>query len=158
MPAFYADSRSTYENGTSVLDITPDSTVYAMWIGTNDLGEGGFLQDRQVQGKTIVDYLDCVYRQIDSIHANPINGRYLVLMNMAPLQNAPMYQLPEISGLNQGYLNATATHYRMEEQVLLVNEAYEWRTMGEVMVQKRYPGMKIAVFDMYTLVSPELFQ
>ncbi|KAF2094055.1 GDSL lipase/acylhydrolase family protein [Rhizodiscina lignyota] len=153
MPAFYADVNFRYSNGTKALDIDPSSTVYAMWIGTNDLGTDEFLTDSQVPGKTLVDYLDCVYDMIDKIYANPINGRYLVLMNIAPLQLVPMYQLMNISGLDEGYQNATETHYRMWEQVALVNQAYEWRTMGEVMVKKRYPGMKIAVFDVNSLLT-----
>jgi hypothetical protein len=153
MPAFYADAKFRYSNGTSRLDIDPRSTLYTLWIGTNDLGTGCFLNDAQTRGKTIVDYLDCVYDQIDAIYARPIGGRYLVLLNIAPLQNVPLYQLPEISGLDSGYQNATETHYRMEEQVVLVNQAYEWRTMGEVVVKKRYPGMKIAVFNVHDLVS-----
>lgn len=153
MPAFYADVNYTSPNGSHVINIDPSTTIYTMWIGTNDLGNDTYLTDGATPGTTIVDYLDCVYDQIGKISASPINGEYLVLLNVAPLQLVPMYQLPNISGLDEGWPNATEIYYRMWEQVALVNEAYEWRTLGEVLIKKRYGNMKIAVYDVNRLVS-----
>lgn len=158
VPQLITDAKFRYSNDTPALEIEPNHTVYSMWIGTNDLGWGCFLNDAQVPGKTIVDYLDCLYNQIDKIYAKPINGRYFVLMNIAPLQLAPMYSGVELTNASEPYMNYTETHYRMWEQVVLVNEAYEWRTMGEVMVKKRYPGMQVAVMDINSLVSWEVIQ
>lgn len=46
LPSFVADvqSETLYANRTA------DNTVYALWIGTNDLGIAGFLTDRQAPG------------------------------------------------------------------------------------------------------------
>jgi hypothetical protein len=61
IPAFLADQ--AYKNdSTPFLDIPSDESVYAMWVGTNDLGNGAFLTDSQIAGKTIVDYMDCVIK------------------------------------------------------------------------------------------------
>ncbi|MBE7179720.1 MAG: SGNH/GDSL hydrolase family protein [Terriglobus roseus] len=147
IPAFYAD----YDTG--VLKINPSSTAYAMWIGTNDLGAGAFLTDSQVAGKSVADYLDCVYRAVDKLYASPINARYFVLMNIAPLQLVPMYQLPGVSNFELDYQNATATHYRMLEQVLLVNEAYEFRTQVYSQLSQRWPGMHVALYNVHDLLS-----
>lgn len=149
IPAFYAD----YHTGS--LDIDPPTTVYAMWIGTNDLGAGALLTDSQVPGKTITDYLDCVYSSIDKVHTSPINARYFVLFNIAPLDLVPMYQLPDKSTASplEGYENATETHYRMRDEVLLVNEAFEYRTQVYAQVAKRWPGMHVAVFNVHDLLA-----
>lgn len=46
LPSFLADVsvKTLYENRTA------ENTVYALWIGTNDLGYGSFLTDSQVSG------------------------------------------------------------------------------------------------------------
>lgn len=45
LPSFVADyNTSLYANST------PANTVYALWIGTNDLGYGAFLTDSQAPG------------------------------------------------------------------------------------------------------------
>lgn len=46
LPSFVADVgvKTLYENRTA------DNTVYALWIGTNDLGYGAFLTDSQAPG------------------------------------------------------------------------------------------------------------
>jgi hypothetical protein len=45
-----------------------------------------------VEGKTIPDYVDCVYNQIQRIYDN--GGRYFVLFNVAPLDLSPQYAAP----------------------------------------------------------------
>lgn len=46
LPSFVADvgAKTLYENRTA------ENTVYALWIGTNDLGYGAFLSDSQAPG------------------------------------------------------------------------------------------------------------
>jgi len=97
LPAFIADSTATTSNGTQFFTGKPSSTVYAIWIGTNDLGNGAFLTDSQVPNKTVADYMDCVYSQIDRLYEN--GGRYFVIMNLAPLNLLPQYQQPGEGGL-----------------------------------------------------------
>lgn len=46
IPSFIADVGAE----TLYLNRTADNTVYALWIGTNDLGFGGFLSDSQAPG------------------------------------------------------------------------------------------------------------
>lgn len=41
----------------------------------------------------------------------------------------------------------------MKEYTKLVNDIYAYRTPFEVLVQKRYPGASIAVFDINTLMT-----
>jgi hypothetical protein len=92
IPAFLADKNVTTDNNAPFLDIPTGETVYAMWIGTNDLGNGAFLTDSQVAGKTIADYIDCVYEAFDRLYE--AGRRYFVLMNVIPLNLTPLYALP----------------------------------------------------------------
>ncbi|KAI9663016.1 MAG: hypothetical protein M1821_008063 [Bathelium mastoideum] len=150
IPAYIADSQYTEPNGTKFLDIPQNETVYSMWIGTNDLGTDAFLTDSQINNSTLVDYLNCVYDQFDRIYAN--GGRYFILQNNAPLQLAPMYSLPDNAG-EAGNQNATELHYRMEEDVVLTNSVYQYRTPYELLVANRYPGAHFAIYDIYGLMS-----
>lgn len=53
LPSFLAD----VEAKTLYLNRTAENTVYALWIGTNDLGPNGFLTDSQAPG---VSHLSCI--------------------------------------------------------------------------------------------------
>jgi hypothetical protein len=98
--AFEADiayvNASTGKN-TLYTDRRSDNTVYSMWIGTNDLGNGAFLTDSSLHETVIPDYIDCIYDKFDSIYK--AGGRFFVLMNTAPLQLSPLYGLPDAGGL-----------------------------------------------------------
>lgn len=160
IPAFLADKNITTENGAPFLDVPVEETVYTIWIGTNDLGNGAFLTDSQVAGKTILDYIDCVYEAFDRLYA--AGGRYFILMNVIPLNLTPLYALPADGGSRHPKFwpnkpdNITQISYRMQEQVVLVNEALRYRSAYEVSIAQRYPSAKFAVFDVWSLVSDRL--
>jgi hypothetical protein len=150
VPAYIADSQYTESSGAKFLDIPTNETVYSMWIGTNDLGSGAFLTDSQLNHSTLVSYVDCIFDQFDRIYAN--GGRYFVLQNNAPLQLAPMYSLPNNAG-TAGQQNATELHYRMEEDVVLVNSVFQYRTPYELHIADRYPGAHFAIYDVHSLLT-----
>ncbi|KAF2836013.1 carbohydrate esterase family 16 protein [Patellaria atrata CBS 101060] len=156
VPAFIADSHHrTHRKPT--LDISASQTVYSIWIGTNDLGNYAFLTDSQVKGKTISDYLDCVYGQLEKLYKN--GARYFVIMNAAPLELLPQYAPMDAGGLAttqfwpDKWANITAAHEKIKEYVALVNDNYKYRTPYETKVKRRYPGAHFAVFDTYDLLS-----
>ncbi|KAL2818159.1 GDSL lipase/esterase [Aspergillus cavernicola] len=157
IPAYIADSKHVTSSGQKFMDAGADETVYAIWIGTNDVGNNAFLTDSQVPNTTIPDYLECVYEALDGVYAN--GGRYFVIMNLAPLQLAPQYATPEHGGLaaTPGYLskgsNITEISYRMWESVVTINEVYHYKTPYEAVIAHRYPGAQLAVMDTYGLIS-----
>jgi hypothetical protein len=160
VPAFLADKAFTgpSTSTTRPLDIDDDKTIYAIWIGTNDLGNDAFLTDSQVKGKQITDYIDCVYASLEKIYA--AGGRWFVLMNVIPLNLTPQYALPGNGGVladkffkNKAEKNGTEISYRMMEQVGLVNEAFEYRTPFEVKIGNRFKDAHFATFDVHSLVS-----
>lgn len=88
VPFFLADNAFSIDN-------PPNETLYVIWIGTNDLGPSAFFTDNSLN-LSIVDYIDCVYTQLDRVYA--VGARNFVLLNLAPLNYAPMYALPQNGG------------------------------------------------------------
>ncbi|KAL4932959.1 SGNH/GDSL hydrolase family protein [Aspergillus undulatus] len=158
VPTYVADSKYIDPTtGKKFMDIRQEETVYAIWIGTNDVGNAAFLTDSQVEGKTIPDYIECVFKALDGVYAN--GGRYFVILNLAPLQLAPQYATPENGGLDSpgGYPdkgdNITEISYRMWESVVTTNEVFHYKTAYEAVIARRYPGAQLAVMDTYGLIS-----
>ncbi|KAL4920686.1 hypothetical protein BDW62DRAFT_176048 [Aspergillus aurantiobrunneus] len=157
VPAYIADSEYIDPSGNKFMNIEQHETVYALWIGTNDIGNDAFLTDSQVKGTVIPDYIECVYKVLDEVYAN--GGRYFVIMNLAPLQLAPQYATPENGGLasTSGYPdkgpNITEISYRMWESVVTTNDVFRYKTPYETLIARRYPGAQLAVMDMYGLIS-----
>ncbi|PVI06255.1 carbohydrate esterase family 16 protein [Periconia macrospinosa] len=157
LPAFIADSNYTSPNGTAFFTGKPSDTIYTIWIGTNDIGNYAFLTDSQVRGKTLPDYLSCVYQVVKALYDN--GARYFVLMNLAPLQLAPLYATPENDGVKNAPFwpdkpsNITEVSYRMWESVATLNALYEYRTPFELLIADSYPEAKIANFDVNALMT-----
>ncbi|RAL14397.1 SGNH/GDSL hydrolase family protein [Aspergillus homomorphus CBS 101889] len=174
VPAFTADAHYTDPSTHQPFVTRPaDETVYALWIGTNDLGNNAFLTDSQLNNSTLVDYVDCVYRVLDGVYNATTSSllgdkdgddkggkaKYFVLMNVVPLQLAPLYATPENGGVGPNNYwkdkpaNLTEISGRMQGQVVLVNEAFRYRTPVETLMNRRWPGVKVAVMDVYSLIS-----
>jgi phospholipase/lecithinase/hemolysin len=116
------------------------------------------LTDSQIPGKTVADYMNCVYSQVARLYAN--GARYFVVMNLAPLNLLPQYALPEDGGLpatqyfptKQG-MNSTAINGRMHETVAALNLVYEYRTPYEVAYNQTWDDINIASFDVNSLMT-----
>ncbi|RDW91894.1 carbohydrate esterase family 16 protein [Coleophoma crateriformis] len=162
--AFEADV--TYVNtatGTNTLytDRQPENTVYSMWIGTNDLGVNAFLTDSSLNMTTIPDYVDCIFDRFDDIYGS--GGKYFVLMNTAPLQLSPLYGMPGEGGLatssywtdkaSRPPSNTSEISGKMKEYTQLVNTIFDYRVPFELKIAKRYPGAKMAIFDINSLMT-----
>jgi phospholipase/lecithinase/hemolysin len=142
VPAF----REDYGAGLG-LGLEWDSTVVTMWIGTNDLGGGALLDHQQVPGKTVVDYIRCVFEQLAELYT--LGARRFVLLNIAPLELAPLYAADSTPGPNRFWRqkgNDTAQIAEsMRQQVAAVNEMFLLRSELEVM--RRMGGASIALLD-----------
>lgn len=158
IPAFLADAAFVDETtGEPVLNIPADETVYSIFIGTNDLGNGGFLTDSQAAGKTLVDYIDCVYNAFAALYES--GARYFVVMDLSPLNLLPQYATPENGGVPKTRFwpdkegNLTAISYRMAENVATLNAIYDYRTAFEARVGGKFAGAHWAVFNVNGLVN-----
>lgn len=125
--------------------------------GTNDVGVYAFLTDSQIPGKVLTDYTDCVFSALDAIYAS--GGRYFVLLNVAPLNLAPLYANYTIHGAGPNHYwpdmpaNKTQIADVMHEYVTTINNVYKYQTPFELLVAKRYPGAEFALFDVWQLMS-----
>ncbi|KIX94906.1 uncharacterized protein Z520_09216 [Fonsecaea multimorphosa CBS 102226] len=162
VPAFVADIPATRVNSTPAVQLftpklTAQDSVYALWIGTNDLGVYTFLTDSQVPGKVLSDYTDCIYSVFDKLYAS--GGRHFVLMNTVPLNLAPLYANDSLHGIgaNQYWANKTANHteiaYTMQQFTTTVNNVFKYQTPYELLVANRYPGAHFALFDTHSLIT-----
>ncbi|KAI0105375.1 carbohydrate esterase family 16 protein [Hypoxylon sp. NC0597] len=148
------------ETGTNTLytNRTSDNTVYAFWIGANDLGVNAFLTDSQPAGKTLNDFIDCVWPTFDSIYST--GGRKFVLFTEAPLDYAPLYRSLEDGGAgdvprwpDKEAYNTTEYEQKMREYVATVNTILEYGAPFQLLVEKRWPDASFSIFDVHQLIS-----
>ncbi|CEJ84293.1 hypothetical protein VHEMI03436 [[Torrubiella] hemipterigena] len=153
-PAYQADVKfnSLYPNRK------PENTVYAQWIGTNDLGIDGFLSDKQEPGKSLPDFVECVWETFDAVYQT--GGRRFVLLNQAPLQVSPMYAAPKNGGeqLDQYWpnkasaCNSTESEQKMFEYTMSVNTMFDYGAPFQLLVKKRWPGAYFTIFNVHDLM------
>ncbi|KAL5335327.1 GDSL Lipase/Acylhydrolase family protein [Aspergillus crustosus] len=161
IPAFLNDTKYiNTETGEPALVNPARETVYAIWIGTNDLGFSGFLTEVQPKGLRLTHLTDCVYEQLDRLHE--IGARAFVLMNIAPLDLSPQNALPENGGLANSQFwtdksvydaNITRSSEKMRQYLTTVNAVFEYQTPFEVKINERYPGSSFAVYNVHGLVT-----
>ncbi|KAK4100277.1 carbohydrate esterase family 16 protein [Parathielavia hyrcaniae] len=153
IPSFQADVRfkTLYPRRTA------DNTVYAVWIGTNDLGFDAFLSDSQAAGKTISDFVDCVFSVFDSIYKT--GGRRFVVLNVAPLELTPLYAHPDNGGTLDSQFWTTKTQYNMTEYSqkirqysTSVNTMFEYGLPVMVDLKRRWPKATVDLFDVHSLL------
>jgi hypothetical protein len=153
IPAYKADTafEALYGNRKA------DNTVYALWIGTNDLGAGAFLTDSNAPGTSLTSFVDCVWEVFDNLYAT--GGRRFVLLNEAPLEHSPMYNVPALGGTmdsqfwgNKSAYNMTETKYKIMEYTTSVNTMFEYGAAYQTVLKKRWPEAAFAVFDVHSLM------
>ncbi|KAK3374424.1 GDSL lipase/esterase [Lasiosphaeria ovina] len=154
IPSFKADVSFK----TLYADRTADNTVYALWIGTNDLGYGGFLSDSQAPGTTITNFANCIWSVFDSIYKT--GGRRFVLLNEAPLELSPLYATPQNGGTydsqfwgNKTLYNVTEYSYKIKEYTTNVNTIFEYGVPFQHKIKSRWPQATFDIFDVHSLLT-----
>lgn len=153
LPAFEADREFDELYG----GVGPDNTVYALWIGTNDLGgDRAMLTGNQVEGATLASFVDCTFDALDRVYA--AGGRHFVLVNTAPLELAPLYQVPEEGGTGDSQFWGDKSQYdaalmkdKMEQYTAAVNGMWEVGVPFHLRLGARWPGASVSVFDVNSL-------
>lgn len=160
VPAFLRDL--AWRNETSnqpALKVPADETVYAIWIGTNDLGYAGFLAEQQPHDMPLTALTNCIYEQFDRVYE--AGARFFVIMNMGALELTPLYATLENSGVPTSRFwkdkssydaNITRISEKMRQYSTTLNTLFEYQTPYEVQLSKRYPGSSFALFDTASLV------
>lgn len=160
IPSFLGDIafvNTTTGTNTFYTNREPDNTVYALWIGTNDLGVGSFLMDVQHAGLTITDFVDCVWDVFDAVYES--GGRRFVLLNEAPLEHSPLYAAPQNGGVvdnlywtDKSSYNATEYEQKMLEYTTNVNTMFDYGVPFHLKVKSRWPDASFAVFNVHQLI------
>ncbi|KAI9146927.1 Acetylesterase [Paramyrothecium foliicola] len=115
-------SNKVYRNSTTnelILDVPNSETAYAIWIGTNDLGNRVFLTEKQPKGLPVTDYQDCVYGRLDRIYEN--GGQNFGVETSLFFEDKLQYNP-----------NITQTSEEMRAYVYLANTVFEYRTPYEM--------------------------
>ncbi|KAI1841448.1 hypothetical protein JX265_001484 [Neoarthrinium moseri] len=134
-----------------------DNTVYALWIGTNDLGTNAFLTDSQKSGLTITNFVECIWDVFDAIYKT--GGRHFVLLNEAPLEYSPLYAAPQNSGVGDDHYwtdkttyNMTEYEQKMKEYTTSVNTMFDYGVPVQVKIKSRWPDASVAIFNVHQLI------
>ncbi|KAL6787597.1 PIF1-like helicase domain-containing protein [Trichoderma sp. SZMC 28012] len=159
MPTWLTESHlaSAHSSHEKFYTGSADDTLYAMWIGVNDIGKKNIFIDSQTPGTSLTTFTDCVFTAFDRIYKN--GGRKFVLMNVPPLELHPIYATPENKGVPPGTpdwpnkpSNLTEVSFKMYEYTSAVNEIFKFQVPFQQHVAKRYPGAKWAIYGEYELV------
>jgi len=154
LPSFQADVpfKTLYPNRNA------GNTVYAVWIGTNDLGFDAFLSDSEAPGKTISDLVDCVLSVFDAVYKT--GGRRFVLLNTGPLEKTPLYAPPALGGTLDSQFWTTKSQYNMTEYSqkirqysTSVNTMYTHAVEIGMRLKDRWPKATFDLFDVHSLLS-----
>ncbi|TDL28575.1 carbohydrate esterase family 16 protein [Rickenella mellea] len=143
LPLYFTEK----SNGSLVLD--PASTIYTLWIGTNDVGVGGLLTGLQKPGVTIVDTVTCAVNWVKTLYAN--GARNFLFQNMLPLQKTVLYGSTTYPNR---YFNLA--HNSTEWSLFMSELVNGGNAIGKLQLQAlpaSLPGAKIGLFDSYGLFS-----
>lgn len=131
--------------------IIPHETMYAIWIGTNDVGANALLtQDAGVRrGVSIVEVRKCVVDVVRGLYES--GARYFVIMNMIPLNLTPLYTP---NSYPSKYW--TAPRNRTEWSVFMHELVRAGNAITDLMLRAAVPsfdGAHIASFDAFALFA-----
>jgi len=129
---------------TGKLDLDPETTVYSIWIGTNDVGFGSLLTGNQTEGVTIVDVTECVIAWAKTLYQ--YGARNFIFQNMIPLELTPLYgKLPQPLDRYWPYAR-NRTQYSIEIRELVQSGNALWDLQVPNFVSSS-PGAQAAVFN-----------
>ncbi|EIN06960.1 carbohydrate esterase family 16 protein [Punctularia strigosozonata HHB-11173 SS5] len=134
-------------NTSSPLD--PSSTLYTLWIGTNDVGQGELISGQGASGVTVVNTTECAVQWIKTLYDG--GARNFLFQNMLPLDLLPEYQADSYPNHYwSAQRNTTEWNVFMKELVASGN------TLSKLMIQimaPSLPGATIGYFDSHALFT-----
>ncbi|KAH9916236.1 GDSL lipase/acylhydrolase [Amylocystis lapponica] len=142
LPTYFAE----VADGTLKLD--PESTVYTLWIGTNDVGINALLTGSQTPGVTLVNTTDCAVSWVKVMYDS--GARNFVFQNMLPLEKTVLYS---VDSYPNWYWteprNSTEWNLFMTE---LTNAGNELSSLKLQALVPTLPGAHVGYFDSYGLI------
>ncbi|KDQ55498.1 carbohydrate esterase family 16 protein [Jaapia argillacea MUCL 33604] len=142
LPAYFNET----SNGTIKLD--PNTTIYTLWIGTNDVGVGALLTGSD-PGVTLVDTIGCAVNWVNALYAS--GARNFLFQNMLPLQNTILYSANSYpSRYWTAERNTTEWNVMMTE---LTNSGNQISRLLLSNLAPALPGAHVGLFDSYGLFT-----
>ncbi|KZT00213.1 carbohydrate esterase family 16 protein [Laetiporus sulphureus 93-53] len=134
------------------LEPDPTSTMYMLWIGTNDVGANALLTGSQTPGVTLVDTISCAVDWVRVLYTS--GARNFIFQNskqMLPLQDTILYSA-------NSYPNRYWTEDRntTEWNVFMTELTNTGNALSRLMLQALAPtleGAHLGIFDSYGLIS-----
>ncbi|KAI0729700.1 GDSL lipase/esterase [Fomitopsis betulina] len=129
------------------ISVDADSTIYTLWIGTNDVGANAVLTGAQSPGVTIVNTTRCAVDWVNVLYQS--GARNFLFQNMLTLQDTVMYSADSYpNGYWTAQRNTTEWNLVMAEFVNAVN------ALSLAWLEARapsFPGAHLGYFDSYGL-------
>ncbi|KAH9926288.1 GDSL lipase/esterase [Epithele typhae] len=143
LPSYFAE----VANGS--LELDPTTTVYTLWIGTNDVGVAGLFVGHGSPGVTVVDTVTCAVNWVDVLYKS--GARNFIFQNMIPLENTVLYA-PD------SYPNHiwSAERNTTEWSVFMRELTTSGNAIAKLMLQAlapTLPGAHVGLFDSHTLFA-----
>ncbi|EJD06124.1 GDSL lipase/acylhydrolase [Fomitiporia mediterranea MF3/22] len=134
-------------NGT--LKLSPEETIYTLWIGTNDVGRAALLTGDQEPGVTLVDTVSCATRWVKILYES--GARNFLFQNMIPLEKTVLYS-------KDSYINHYWTYQRntTEWSLFMTELTTAGNALAKLMLQdyaSSLHGAHIGLFDSHALFS-----
>ncbi|KXN88513.1 hypothetical protein AN958_07282 [Leucoagaricus sp. SymC.cos] len=141
IPAFLADQSS------ETIKVDGQSTLYTLWIGTNDVGVSSLLTGDS--SASIVDVTGCMANWVQTMYDN--GARNFLFQNMVPLDLIPLYSANSWPNKFWHFQrNTTEWSIMMRELVLSGN------ALAKLMLQDLAPrlhGAHIGLFDSHSFFA-----
>ncbi|KAJ3507245.1 hypothetical protein NLJ89_g6414 [Agrocybe chaxingu] len=150
-PSLFESQLPTYFNATSAPGgkLDPASTLYTLWIGTNDIGSNALLTGHGIGDASLVKVTECMVNWVKVLYDS--GARNFLFQNMVPLETIPLYapnSYPTRYWTAQR--NTTEWSLFMRELVLSGN------VLTKIMLQTLAPtlrGAHIGIFDAHSLFA-----
>ncbi|PCH43140.1 carbohydrate esterase family 16 protein [Wolfiporia cocos MD-104 SS10] len=143
LPLYFTEE----QNGSLELDST--TTMYTLWIGTNDVGANALLTGSQTPGVTLVNTTSCAVEWVKVLYAS--GARNFIFQNMLPLQDTVLYSA-------NSYPNGYWSEQRntTEWNVFMTEITNTGNALSRMMLEALAPTLKgahLGIFDSYGLIS-----
>lgn len=153
VPAFKEDNKRFFK-------LNMDQTLFALWIGTNDLGANALLTHEQLHGVSLTNVTSCMYDVLSELRS--LGAKNFAILNVAPLQLFPLYQDARKGGIvgdnrfwagkgTQG-ANTTLVSEDMRDLVWSANEILKYMIPART-AEWKWRGARVATLDAYSLMS-----
>jgi len=137
------------EKANGSLRLDPTTTIYTLWIGTNDVGASTLLTGQHAPGVTLVDVVNCAVNWVSTLYKN--GARNFLFQNMIPLDKTILYSANSYSNRYwTAQRNTTEWNVVMQELVATGNELSKIKLENLALT---LPGAHIGHFDSHALFT-----